>query len=60
MELLFSSHFPNDVTKKMLFRNQKAIELIDENNIDSYYAEVHSTKRNKKIYERVAMKKREA
>ncbi|KAL5097743.1 hypothetical protein RYX36_002070 [Vicia faba] len=36
----------------MLFRNKKAIELIDEDNGDSYYAEFHSTKRNKKLFEK--------
>ncbi|KAL5068234.1 hypothetical protein RYX36_019121, partial [Vicia faba] len=45
-------HFPNDVKKKMLFMNQKAIELIYEDNGDSYYAEVHSTKRNKKLFKK--------
>ncbi|KAL5061655.1 hypothetical protein RYX36_023392 [Vicia faba] len=34
----------------MLFRNQKSIELIDEDTDDSYYAEVHSTKYNKKVF----------
>ncbi|KAL5102524.1 hypothetical protein RYX36_006851 [Vicia faba] len=48
----YSQHFPNDVTNKMLFRNQKAIGLIDEDNGESFYVEVHSTKRNKKLFKK--------
>ncbi|CAI8609852.1 unnamed protein product [Vicia faba] len=41
-----------DVTKKILYWNQRAIELIDEDNGYTYYAGVHCTKNNKKVFKK--------
>lgn len=42
-------HFPRFVTKKYLWWNQKAIEIIDADTEDRYYGEVHYEKRNKMV-----------
>ncbi|KAI5446052.1 hypothetical protein KIW84_014046 [Lathyrus oleraceus] len=41
-------HFPKYVTKDYFWWNQKAIEIIDYDNIDRYYGEVHCAKRKNK------------